>query len=117
MGRITLIGHLQIRDGQRASSDGVAKQIMALVKATEPGVLTYDWHVGADGAVDAFEVYEDSDALIAHMTGEAGSRLPEVFEFSALSSIDLYGELSDKAKEVTAAFPIVDHGAPAFSAT
>ncbi|MGB2074493.1 MAG: putative quinol monooxygenase, partial [Henriciella sp.] len=38
---IGIVAELEIRDGKQAEFEGVAKDLMAKVKANEPGCLTY----------------------------------------------------------------------------
>jgi len=117
MDRITLVGHLKIHPGKYEEFAQVAKRIMALVE-DEPDVQVYEWYIDKDsGACEAFETYKDSKAVIGHMTGPVGAALPELFQFADIVSIDLYGELTPEARELTAAFPITHRGLPAFSAS
>lgn len=114
MSGVTLVGKLQIKDGGREKFDAVAKKVMAAV-ANNPGVTRYEWYVNDDGEVMAVENYANDDAVIAHVTGEAGALLPELFQFADVQSIDMYGVLGEKASEVVASFPITHRGTPAFS--
>lgn len=41
--------------------------------ANEPGALAYDWHISEDGRLcNVDELYEDAEAALAHVRGEAG---------------------------------------------
>lgn len=53
---------------------------------------------------------------MAHLGGDAGALLPEVFQFADLQGIDLYGEPGSTVREAMASSPVTYHGEPAFSA-
>ncbi|HVL90881.1 MAG TPA: antibiotic biosynthesis monooxygenase family protein [Actinomycetota bacterium] len=114
MSECLFIGRFQIKDGKQEDFGQVAKRIMAAV-AKEPGVKRYDWYEGKDGAVMAVEIYVSGEAVMEHMTGEAGALLPEIFEFADVVGIDLYGEPGATVREAMAAFPITYYPEPTFS--
>ena len=65
---VTVIAKLKVRTGKEAEFERAAREMVAHVKAHEPGTLTYVLHrSAADPTVFAFyEVYADSAAFTAH---------------------------------------------------
>ena len=65
---IGLVVQLQIQDGKQAEFEAVGKDLMAKVKANEPGVLIYDLckKKGSETEYYFMEQYVDQAALDAH---------------------------------------------------
>ena len=65
---MTVIAKLKVRAGKEAEFEKAAREMVAHVKAEEPGTLTYLLHrSSADPTVFAFyEVYVDAAAFTAH---------------------------------------------------
>jgi quinol monooxygenase YgiN len=65
---MTVIARLKVRPGKEAEFERAAREMVAHVKASEPGTVTYVLHRStADPTVFAFyEVYADAAAFTAH---------------------------------------------------
>jgi quinol monooxygenase YgiN len=65
---MTVIAKLKVRPGKEAEFERAAREMVAHVKAAEPGTLTYVLHrSAADPTVFAFyEAYASADAFTAH---------------------------------------------------
>ncbi|MEL7111064.1 MAG: putative quinol monooxygenase [Pseudomonadota bacterium] len=65
---IGVIATLEIQDGKQGDFEGVAKDLMAKVKANEPGCLTYQLYKakGSETTYIFMEQYASGDALKAH---------------------------------------------------
>ncbi|MAK61776.1 MAG: antibiotic biosynthesis monooxygenase [Ponticaulis sp.] len=65
---IGIVVHLEIQDGKQADFEAVAKDLVAKVKANEPGTLMYDLFKKQGSETDYYflEKYADADALAAH---------------------------------------------------
>lgn len=65
---IGVVAKLRIQDGKQAEFEQVAKDLMAKVKANEPGCLTYQLYKtkGSDAEYIFMEQYASADALKAH---------------------------------------------------
>jgi quinol monooxygenase YgiN len=65
---IGVVAKLSIQDGKQAEFEGVARDLMARVKANEPGCLTYQLYKqkGSDTDYIFMEQYASQDALEAH---------------------------------------------------
>ena len=63
-----VIATREIQDGKQAEFEGVAKDLMAKVKANEPGCTTYQLYKakGSDTTYIIMEQYASGDALKAH---------------------------------------------------
>ena len=81
---ICIVAKLKIQDGKQAEFEQVAKDLMASVKANEPGCLTYQLYRtrGSTTEYIFMEQYASQDALKAHGQTEyfkaAGPRLGAV---------------------------------------
>jgi quinol monooxygenase YgiN len=81
---IGIVAKLKIQDGKQAEFEQVAKDLMASVKANEPGCLTYQLYRtrGSTTEYIFMEQYASQDALKAHGQTEyfkaAGPRLGAV---------------------------------------
>jgi len=65
---IGVVAKLTIQDGKQAEFETVAKDLMAKVKANEPGCLTYQLYKlkDSDNEYIFMEQYASHDALTAH---------------------------------------------------
>ena len=65
---IGVVAKLSIQDGKQAEFEGVARDLMARVKANESGCLTYQLYKqkGSDTDYIFMEQYASQDALEAH---------------------------------------------------
>ena len=65
---IGIVAELEIRDGKQAEFEGVAKDLMAKVKANEPGCMTYQLYkkTGSETTYIFMEQYASAEALAAH---------------------------------------------------
>ena len=65
---IGIIVHLEIQDGKQAEFEAAATNLVAQVKANEPGVIIYDLCKKDGSETDYYfmEQYANEDALTAH---------------------------------------------------
>ena len=65
---IGVVATLEIQDGKQDEFESVAKDLMAKVKANEPGCLTYQLYKakGSETTYIFMEQYASGDALKAH---------------------------------------------------
>jgi len=65
---ITVIAKLKVQSGKEAEFEAAAKQMIATVKESEPGTLSYVLHKNTKDATEFiyYEVYQDQAALDAH---------------------------------------------------
>lgn len=65
---IGVVAKLKIRDGKQDEFEQVAKDLMAKVKANEPGCLTYQLYKARGASTDYIfmEQYASADALKSH---------------------------------------------------
>lgn len=69
---IGIIAHLTIKDGKQADFEAAIKDLMAQVRANEPGCLMYELYKKQGSETDYYfmEKYQDADALAAHGASE-----------------------------------------------
>jgi len=65
---ITLLAKLKVQPGKDAEFAAAAKEMIATVKALEPGTLAYTLHQNAKDPTEFiyYEVYQDQAAFDAH---------------------------------------------------
>jgi quinol monooxygenase YgiN len=65
---ITVIAKLKVQPGKDAEFEAAAKQMIATVKESEPGTLSYVLHKNTKDATEFiyYEVYQDQAALDSH---------------------------------------------------
>ena len=65
---ITVIAKLKVQPGKEAEFEAAAKQMIATVKESEPGTLSYVLHKNTKDATEFvyYEVYQDQAAFDAH---------------------------------------------------
>ncbi|MEM9669778.1 MAG: putative quinol monooxygenase [Pseudomonadota bacterium] len=65
---IGVVAALEVQDGKQADFETAAKDLMAKVKANEPGCLTYQLYKqkGSDTSYIFMEQYASQDALDSH---------------------------------------------------
>ena len=94
---LTIIATLTVQPGKEAAFEEAVRPLVAHVKTSEPGTLTYVLHraAGKPGKFMFYEVYKDREALAAHVasppmqhfTGAVGSCLvgqPDIEMYDAL---------------------------------
>ena len=65
---ISVIAKLKVQPGKEAEFETAAKQMIATVKESEPGTLSYVLHKNTKDATEFvyYEVYQDQAALDSH---------------------------------------------------
>ena len=65
---ITVIAKLKVQPGKEAEFEAAAKQMIATVKESEPGTLSYILHKNTKDATEFvyYEVYQDQAAFESH---------------------------------------------------
>jgi len=65
---ITVIAKLKVKPGSEAAFEGAAKEMIATVKSSEPGTLTYILHKNTKVPTEFtyYEVYQDQAAFDSH---------------------------------------------------
>ncbi len=66
---ITIVAKITIREGKMEEAKAALKEIMKVVKETEPGTLEYTAHTvkDVDNEIIFVEKYKDGDAVKTHM--------------------------------------------------
>ena len=91
------IAELTIGEGNLETFKALAEEMVAAVKSTEPGTLSYEWYITEDGTtcyVD--EWYVDTQAALAHLNGEAPRLLPAILEVSEFTSLKVISDISSR---------------------
>jgi quinol monooxygenase YgiN len=69
---VAVIATLKVKAGTEAAFEAAAQEMIAHVKANEPGTVTYIFHRAAGDATQfaVYEVYTDHAALAAHSSSD-----------------------------------------------
>jgi quinol monooxygenase YgiN len=63
---VSWVNELSIKDGALETFRKLMEEMVAGTSA-EPGTLVYEWYISHDGrTVHVFEIYTDSEAVVAH---------------------------------------------------
>lgn len=102
--KVTMISESIILDGKADELKALLKRVVAHCKATEPGMLIYNWYFNAEETeCRVLEQYKDSDAVLFHFQNYA----PFGEELAACRKprqLTLLGKLSPVLKEAMAPF-------------
>jgi quinol monooxygenase YgiN len=94
----------EILPGQTDKFKQVAAKFIAAT-AEEPGTLMYEWNLRADGKTfDVVELYQNSDAMIAHVNHVVPKLGKDLGEVQKTVSFTIYGTPSEAAKKTIAGF-------------
>ena len=86
-----------VREGALDELKGAIKELVELIEANEPRLLSYSVFISDDGSrMTVMHVHPDSASLDHHME-VAGPAFARFKDLVRLSSIHVYGEPSDKA--------------------
>lgn len=93
--KIQVSAHMKIRPGKLEDFKRQAGAIIAQAKAKDPGTLRYDWFLSSDKTeCEVREVYESSEALLAHVLN-VREHIRTLFDkFATDHSIVIYGDPS-----------------------
>lgn len=92
---VALLVRLKIQPGKEAEAAAAAKEIAATVKASEPGVLVYQFFRSQQDASEMIitEGYVDQQAFDAHMKQphvlQFMGKMREIFDMSAVNAVNL----------------------------
>ena len=82
--QISWILEVRVRSGRENDFRPLMAEMVAATEANEPGTLSYEWSVSADGGVcHIYERYTDSTAVMTHLTtfrGRFAARFERVLE-------------------------------------
>lgn len=106
-GKIRVVAHFEINPGGRSEFERLAKEAAGYADENEPETLVYDWYVADDGeTARIYEVYESSEALLAHLGGKIGTEiLPPIMKAAPMTRVDLFGPASDQLVAAAGNFP------------
>jgi quinol monooxygenase YgiN len=69
-GHVSWVNELPIKDGALDTFKELMEEMVSGTRA-EPGTLAYEWYISRDGGtVHVFEIYADSEAVVAHHISE-----------------------------------------------
>jgi quinol monooxygenase YgiN len=92
---IVYIDCSEIREGRLEELKTAMNELVELVEANEPRLITYNVYITDDSTrMTVVHVHPDSASLEFHMK-VAGPAFPKFAEFIKLLTIDVYGEPSD----------------------
>jgi hypothetical protein len=96
MSAIVYVDTSDVRAGALEELKAGMKELVAFVEAKVPRILAYNVYFSADGArMTVVHIHPDSDSLEYHME-VAGPVFRRFVDLVTLSSINIYGEASEK---------------------
>lgn len=99
MGKISYTLVMDIVDGKLDEFKSKAENYTSSTEKNEPETLGYSWFLSADNQhCMLHEAFADSEAMLAHL-GNVGPTLPDLFAIAPPSRLEVFGEVSDAARE------------------
>src|SRR5437867_5650074 len=100
MSKLQVSAKMKIRDGMLEGFKEQAAKCISQAREKDPGTLQYDWFLSDDkNACEIRETYENSEALLAHVTN-LREPLRVLFEkYATDHSVIIYGEPSPELLE------------------
>ncbi len=93
---IVYIDNSEILEGKLEELKAVMNELVAFVNANEPQLISYNFFLSEDGTrMTVVAIHPDSASMEFHME-VAGSAFRKFTEFINLSTIEVYGKVSDK---------------------
>lgn len=105
--QIRVVAHFEINPGERVEFERLAREAAAYADESEPGTLTYDWYAADDDkTARIYELYESSEALLAHLGGKVGTEiLPSIMQVAPMTAVEIFGRASEQLTAVAQNFP------------
>jgi quinol monooxygenase YgiN len=101
---VSWVLEVAVKPGQLDSFKDLMEEMVAGTSG-EPGTLNYEWYISDDsGTIHLFEKYVDSEAMIAHVNGFMAKWAGRFMESVDPTRFTVYGDPSDAARELLAAF-------------
>jgi quinol monooxygenase YgiN len=102
MARVSYVMELTINEGKLEEFKEKAEGYVKAVQDGEPGTLVYQWWLGEDGTrCLVHEVFESSEALLTHV-GNVGPSLPDLLAIAPITRLEVFGTVSEQAREAVA---------------
>jgi quinol monooxygenase YgiN len=103
-GQVSWVLETTVKPGQLDTFKALMDE-MVEGSGTEPQTLNYEWYISDDGGtIHLYEKYADSDAMIAHLGGFLEKWAPRFMACIEPTRFTVYGDPSDEAREMLAAF-------------
>ena len=93
----------EVLPGQMDNFKQVAAKVIAAVAEKEPGTMMYEWSLRPDQKTfDAVELYQNSDAVIAHIKHVGSEFGKDLGQVQKEVSLVVYGSPNEAAKQALA---------------
>ena len=100
-GNIVWILELTVKEGKLEELKKVSGELSSYAKENEPGTLVYEWMINENGKkCHIYERYVDSEAAVIHLEKLLGNGIEKVLAVGDPASLVVYGNPSQKAKEI-----------------
>ena len=101
---VSWVIELAVKPGQLDTFKQLMEEMVAGTNS-EPGTLNYEWYISDDeGTVHIFEKYESSEAMITHVKGFLEKWAARFMGCVDPTRFTVYGDPSEPARELLAAF-------------
>ena len=99
MASVAYLFELTIKDGKVDEFKQKAGAYTGAVQMGEPGTLEYQWWLSEDGSRGLLkETFDSSESLLTHLAN-VGPNLPELLAIAPITRFEVFGEVSDAARE------------------
>ena len=98
--KIIFILDMEVIEGKEKSVDSLISRLVKNVKSTEPGTIIYQYFKSVDNKISLYEVYNNNEDALYHVTSFLNGKLRSEFESTFLvKSFQVLGNSSEKLKE------------------
>ncbi len=98
--KIIFILDMEVIEGKEKSVDSLISRLVKNVKSTEPGTIIYQYFKSVDNKISLYEVYNNNEDALYHVTSFLNGKLRSEFESTFLvKNFQVLGNSSEKLKE------------------
>jgi quinol monooxygenase YgiN len=102
---VLVVAENTINVGQVNNLKALVEEMINAIKHDEPGTLNYEWFITEDGtSVHVYERYINSEAYLIHLENFGQKYAERCFTYLTVTNIAIYGNPSDKVREVFKAY-------------
>lgn len=103
---LIVIAENNIHEGQLDTLKSLLSEMIETIQREEPRTLNYECFIAADGtSVTFLERYMDSEACLMHLANLGPRYSARLFECLTPTKMTIYGDPSDKMREMFSVFP------------
>jgi len=98
--QIIFLLDLEVIEGKENQVDDLIDRLVANVKKTEPGTISYEYYASSEDRIFLYEVYKDHDSAEFHVDSfMQGDLMPIFVDTFKVVTFEVLGSTTDELKE------------------